>query len=192
MSGSSLPSRVPNAAPPISHPLKSDPLNSMSRWLVPVMCFAALPALAWAMWPLRSPEIPRVQAGEAVPSPDIAQVAFDADAFSTPLWVAPPAPPPPPPAPEPPPPAPEPPPPLKVQLLSILREPSGNRAMFYDPDTKKVLTLAVGDPVGESSGKRTIASISDREVEITGPRGVQTLSLRESQPITTSRPGRSR
>jgi hypothetical protein len=200
MSDSTLPSCDPNAAPLIdhsfiAHPMKSDPRTSASRWVVPALCVAALPALAWAMWPLNSPEIPRVQTGEAVPSPDIAQVAFDADAFATPLWVAPPAPPPPPPAPEAMPPVSEPPPPpLKVQLLSILREPSGNRVMFYDPDTKRVLTLAVGDLVGEVSGKRIIVSISDREVEISGPRGTQTLSLREPPPppTTPSKSGRSR
>ncbi|MBX3360293.1 MAG: hypothetical protein KF912_10415 [Phycisphaeraceae bacterium] len=201
MSGSTLASRVPSAAPLIvhsfkAHPKTSDPLTSLSRWLVPVMCIAALPALAWAMWPLRSPEIPRVKDGEAGPSLAVTQTAFDADAFATPLWVAPPAPPTPPPPTPPPesPPAPPPPAPLKVQLLSILREPSGNRAMFYDPDTKKVLTLAVGDPVGAASDKRTIASISDREVEINGPRGTQTLSLREPPPTSTtpSKSGRSR
>lgn len=199
MSDSTLPSRIPGAAPLIvhsfkAHPKTSDPLTSVSRWLVPVMCIAALPALAWAMWPLRSPEIPRVKDGEAAPSLAVTQVAFDADAFVTPLWVAPPAPPtPPPPTPMPETqPAPPPPTPLKVQLLSILREPSGNRAMFYDPDTKRVLTLAVGDPVGATSDKRTIAAISEREVEISGPRGTQTLSLRELQPTTTSKPGRSR
>lgn len=173
--------------------LKRRPLKAKTHWMVPMLCVAALPALVWAVWPLGSPEIPRVQVGEAAPSLKTVQAAFDADAFSTPLWVAPPAPPPP--APETTPPVPElPPPPLKAQLLSILREPSGNRAMFYDPDTKKVLTLAVGDPVGAASDKRTIASISEREVEIHGPRGTQTLSLREPPPppTTPSKPGRSR
>lgn len=175
--------------------LKRRPLTAKTHWLVPTLCMATLPAIVWSMWPLSSPEIPRVQVREAAPSLKVAQAAFDADAFSTPLWVAPPAPPPPPPAPEPTPPASEPPPlPLKVQLLSILREPSGNRAMFYDPDTKKVLTLAAGDPVGAASDKRTIAAISEREVEIHGPRGMQTLSLREPQPppTTPSKSGRSR
>ncbi len=175
--------------------LNRRPLKTKTHWMVPTLCMATLPVIVWATWPLSSPEIPRVQAGEAAPSLKVTRAAFDADAFATPLWVAPPAPPPPPPAPETTPPASEPPPsPLKVQLLSILREPSGNRAMFYDPDTKRVQTLAVGDPVGAASDKRTIASISDREVEINGPRGMQTLSLREPPPppTTPSKPGRSR
>ncbi len=175
--------------------LKRRPLKAKTHWMVPTLGVAGLSSIVWAVWPLGSPEIPRVQAGEAAPSLTVTRAAFDADAFATPLWVAPPAPPPPPPAPETTPPASEPPPsPLKVQLLSILREPSGNRVMFYDPDTKRVLTLAVGDLVGEVSGKRTIVSISDREVEISGPRGTQTLSLREPPPppTTTSKPGRPR
>jgi hypothetical protein len=169
------------------------PLKTTTHWTLPALGVAALPAIAWAVWPLGSPEIPRVQAGEAAPSLTVTRAAFDADAFATPLWVAPPAPPAPPSLPEPirePPP----PPPLKVQLLSILREPSGNRAMFYDPDTKRVQTLAVGDPVGAASDKHTIVSIGEREVEIRGPHGTQALSLREPPPppTTTSKPGRPR
>lgn len=175
--------------------LKRRPLKAKTYWIVPTLGVAGLPAIVWAVWPLSLPEIPRVQVREAAPSLTVTRAAFDADAFATPLWLAPPAPPPPPPAPETTPPVPElPPPPLKAQLLSILHEPSGNRAMFYDPDTKRVLTLAVGDPVGVASGKNTIASISDREVEISGPRGMQTLSLREPHPTPTtpSKPGRPR
>ncbi len=169
------------------------PHKTKTHWVLPALGVAALSAIVWAVWPLGSPEIPRLQAGEAAPSLAVTQAAFDADAFATPLWVAPPAPPAPPSPPEPirePPP----PPPLKVQLLSILLEPSGNRAMFYDPDTKMVQTLAVGDPVGAPSDKHAIVSIGEREVEIRGPHGTQALSLREPAPppTTPSKSGRSR
>lgn len=161
-----------------------------------LLALAILPTLAWALWPARDPDIPRVRHGEAPARPAVTTTSFDADAFSTPLWVAPPSPPPPPAPPEPQraPPQPPTPEPLKVQLLSIVREGGTHRAMLFDPDTKKLLTLAVGDHVGALADGRTITSIADKDVVITGtsPHTSQTLSLRDpgSSPPSTIRPRR--
>lgn len=173
--------------------------NRPGRAMTVVLGLALVPALVWAVWPLRSVTPPISHAMDAAPTSSAATVAFDSGAFTTPLWVAPPASPGPP-APEPQPAPPSPLPPLKMQLLSILREPGGNRAMLYDPDTRKIQTLAVGDHVGATSDGHAITSITDRTVEISGPRGVQTLSLRKpaapanstTPTTTTTKSGRKR
>lgn len=160
-----------------------------------LLAVAILPTLAWALWPSRDPDIPHVRAAEAADIPAATLVSFDADAFSTPIWVAPPPPPKPPELERtlPPPPPPE---PLKVQLLSIVRDGDTRRAMLFDPDTKKILTLVVGDHVGPMSGSRTITSITDKDVVITGspPNASQTLSLRDpaSSPPPTAPTGKPR
>lgn len=156
-----------------------------------ILALAILPTLAWALWPSSSPDIPSVREPESVTPSSVASVAFDADAFGTPIWVAAPAPPAPP-EPEREPPPPPPPEPLKVQLLSIVRDGDTRLAMLFDPDTRKVLTLAIGDHVGAATDKRTITSITDRDVIVTSPRGEQVFSLRDpgSSPSATTKPRR--
>lgn len=162
-----------------------------ARAITTILALAILPTLAWALWPSSSPDILRVREPESVAPSSVASVAFDADAFSTPIWVAPPAPPAPPEPEREPPPTP-PPEPLKVQLLSIVRDGDTRLAMLFDPDTRRVLTLAVGDPLGAATDERTISSITDRDVIVTSPRGEHVLSLRDpaSSPPSTPKPRR--
>jgi hypothetical protein len=156
-----------------------------------LLAVAIVPTLAWALWPSGPPDLPRVRDPETTSTAAVTPASFDADAFSTPIWVAAPLPPSPPETEResPPPPPPE---PLKVQLLSIVREGDTRRAMLFDPDTRKVVTLAVGDRVGSPADGRTIASITDKEVILSGPppHTSQTLSLRDpaTLPPSTTKP----
>lgn len=169
-----------------------EPADAPGARAVPTLfAVAIVPTLAWALWPSGSADLPRVREPETTSTAAVTPASFDADAFSTPIWVAAPLPPSPPETervPPPPPPSE----PLKVQLLSIVREGDTRRAMIFDPDTKKVLTLAVGDRVGAPADGRTIASISDKEVIVSGPppHTSQTLSLRDpaSSLPSTSKP----
>jgi hypothetical protein len=123
---------------------------------------------------VQTPEI----AAASTAMPEASRVALDVAAFNAPLWVAP-APPPAavaaaPPAP--------PPPPLRWQLLAIVREDSGYKALLYDPDTDKLLALGEGD----QSGPRHVARVTSMSVDVRDSAGVRTLALRE--PATGGRP----
>lgn len=127
---------------------------------------------AWACWPLGTlqVDVPAIAAGPAA-MPEPARVALDLSAFSAPMWVAP----------EPvqrvrAATAPPPPPPLRWQLLAIVREDAGYKALLYDPDADKVLVLTEGD----QSGSRRIARVTPTSVDIRDAAGVRTLALRES------------
>lgn len=125
----------------------------------------------WAFLPLEPAQvnIPVIAAGTTAAA-EPARLALDLTAFNAPLWVAPPppkvaeaAPPPPPPM------------PLRWQLLAIVREDSGYRALVYDPDTDKVLALGEGD----ESGPRRIARVTPTSMDVRDASGMRTLALRE-------------
>jgi hypothetical protein len=154
------------------------PLSRMSS-LRGIATLCLLASAAWAFWPLSaaSVSVPNIEittshsTAPALPPIDLA-------AFHTPLWVAPPPPPPvtiaasPPPPPPPPPPLP----PLKWQLLAIVHHGQGYRAIVYDPDSDKVLTLAEGD----ESGPRRIARVTPTSIDVRDTAGLRTLSLRDT------------
>ena len=129
---------------------------------------------AWAFFPLDPAQVetPQIAATEAL-SPATTRAALDLSAFNAPLWVTPSPPPTVIAAPAPPPPPP--PPPLRWQLLAIVREGSGYKALVYDPETDKVLSLAEGD----ESGPRRIARIASASMDVQDPSGVRTLALRD-------------
>ncbi len=149
-----------------------------ARWMSRLAGLATLAAIAlaawWALGPLASVEPIDANLAEAPSDPVSARpvhLALDTRPFSTPLWVAPPAPPPSP-KPEPPPPPPPPPPPLKLQLVAIVREPGIDGAaaiagvLLYDPDADRLLSLREGDTL---DGGRTIVKITDAEVQVREP-----------------------
>ena len=126
----------------------------------------------WAFLPLEPARVnvPEIATGTTA-APATARHALDLAAFSAPLWVAPP----PPPkvaeaAPPPPPPV-----PLRWQLLAIVREESGYKALVYDPDTDKVLALGEGD----ESGPRRVARVTPTSMDVRDASGVRTIALRE-------------
>ena len=128
----------------------------------------------WAFMPLGPAQIdvPQVRVSAAGARPP-APAALDLAAFNTPLWVAP----------APPPPAvvdapPLPPPPLKWQLLAILREDTGYRALVYDPDTGRLLVLREGDV----SGPQRVDRITATAMDVRGGDRVRTLALRDAVP----------
>ncbi len=136
---------------------------------------ALLGSCLWAFWPLGPSRLGVPEIGVAAEAPaEPASPVLDVAAFNAPLWVAPPTQPPPPPAPSvvatPPPP-----PPLKWQLLAIVREGDAYKALVYDPDADKVLTLAEGD----HAGPRRVARITPTSVDVRDGAGVRTLALRE-------------
>src|SRR5262245_14146091 len=95
----------------------STPRGSPLLRVVAVVAIAG--AAWWALKPLPEPDLSVPSIALVGPEPPrVDQIAaLDVSAFSTPLWVAPPA--------APPPPAPPPPvPPLKLQLIAIVSEPS--------------------------------------------------------------------
>lgn len=126
----------------------------------------------WAFLPLEPARVndPEIAAGTTA-APEPARLALDLAAFNAPLWVAPPpspkvadaAPPPPPPV------------PLRWQLLAIVQEDSGYKALVYDPDTDKVLALGEGD----ESGPRRVARVTPTSMDVRDASGVRTLALRE-------------
>ncbi len=138
---------------------------------------APLLALAWwAMSPLPEDAIEAAPAPENVGADhrEPVQVALDQAAFHAPLWIAPPAvnevtvksdPPPPPP----------PPPPLKLQILAIVRDSEGDRALLYDPDTDKPIWVKGGQAIGV----RTVEHVTAGTVEIREGTHLTTLALRD-------------
>jgi hypothetical protein len=141
------------------------------RGVLPVV-IAGGAVVALSIWALRP--LPRIDVGEPEPAravpeqPAPPQLALDLAAFRAPLWVAPP--PPPPPAPTI---AAAPPPPLKLQLVAVLREPEGYRAVLYDPDADKLIFASEG----QALGTRTIETVTRSDVKIRTGQALQTLSL---------------
>jgi hypothetical protein len=145
-----------------------------------VLAAAAIGVSAW--WAFK----PLAEADLAIPSfelvgPEGSRVelsALDVSAFSAPLWVAPPAPPP---APAPPPPPPS----LKLQLIAIVREGGADgeqgatsAALFYDPDSDRLVTLRAGDRIAG----RTIERVTSASVELREGAATRTLVLADSGP----------
>jgi hypothetical protein len=138
-----------------------------------IMCIAACGL--WAFMPLgpanvNVPEVGVTAAAGTGPT----RSSLDLAAFNAPLWVAP-APPSPvvveaPPAP---------PPPLKWQLLAIVREDAGYRALVYDPDADRLLVLREGDESGSQRVEHVTATTLDVRDGGVGGAGVRTLALRE-------------
>lgn len=138
-----------------------------------LVCIAACGV--WAFMPLgpaqvEVPQISPAAAAAGQPTP----AALDLAAFNAPLWVAPAAPSPPPPAVAEAPP----PPPLKWQLLAIVREDMGYRALVYDPDSDRLLVLREGDETGPRRVERVTATTLDVRNE--GGVSVRSLALREA------------
>lgn len=131
----------------------------------------------WAFAPLQPAQVeaPALTAVEVEHAP-LSQAPLDLAAFNVPLWVVPAAPPVA--AAEPTPPPPPPPPPIRWQLLAIVREDSGYKALVYDPDTDKVLSLGRGD----QSGPRRVVRVAATSVDVQDRAGVRTLALREPAP----------
>ena len=148
----------------------------------PVITVAALGALAWwALAPL-PPVADDPSAIEPRPSePSSAagppRLALDLAAFHAPLWVAPPAPP------APPQPAPKektspPLPPLRLQILAIVTDSGGRRALLYDPETDKPIWVCAGQPVGT----RTVEAVTAEGVDLREGTLLRTLALRTDAP----------
>jgi len=151
---------------------------SFSSWLVtaPVLGAAAACA-AWALWPLRPPpELTWDSMTDAPQGEGAGQVTetvvLDTTAFAAPLWIAPPPPPPKPAPPAPPPP----PPPLRLQLVGIVVEEGGPRAVLYDPDTDVLHIVASGEAVGSC----VVESVSKAEVTLRQGDRLRTLALRDA------------
>lgn len=125
----------------------------------------------FAILPARVRPLPDVVSGSATTPPPAARPPIEPVSFSSSLWAV--KPPPPPAratAPAPPPP---PPPPLKLQLLGILTEQDGPRAVLFDPESEKASVLAKG----QSIAGRTVESIDASSVSFRSPAGHQRLSL---------------
>src|SRR6185503_5326007 len=111
-----------------------------------------LAAALWALAPLDSPDLTvpdcttpataTLQTGAKV-----AVASLDISAFRAPLWVAPSAPPPPAPAAPPPPPRP----PFRLQLLAVFRDNGLDRALFYDPDRDRLVSVAEGQTIADAA-----------------------------------------
>jgi phosphomannomutase len=69
-----------------------------------------------------------------------------------------------------------PPPPLRWQLLAILREDTGYRALVYDPDADRLIVLKEGD----ESGPQRVERVTATTLNVRGGAGVRTLALREA------------
>lgn len=148
-----------------------------SRLVTAPVLGAAAACAAWALWPLRPP--PELTQGVAVEesqaeraAPGSETVALDTTAFAAPLWIAPPPPPPKPAPPAPPPP----PPPLRLQLVGIVVEEGGPRAVLYDPDTDVLHIVASGEAVGSC----VVESVSKAEVTLRQGDRLRTLALRDA------------
>jgi len=130
-----------------------------------------LVGLVWALLPASTPrtDVPSLEVAGQGPR-ETKLPPLDAKAFDTPVWTIAAAPqPPPPPAPPPPPP-----PPLKLQLIGILKEDQGYKAVLYDPDTNKLFVVATG---GEALG-HTIDRVAADAVTIKDGALVRTLALK--------------
>lgn len=132
----------------------------MSRVRVMLGLTVLTAAAAWALWPLPDGEPVRLDADVHQAAP-LTTVAFDRSAFSTPLWVAPPALPPEP-VPERSPPPPEPP---RLQLLAIQGE--GARAVMYDEAQDRVLSVGVGDAIAGC----TVTLVTSEQVQLQNASG---------------------
>ncbi len=141
------------------------------------VCAAAVIAAAlWALLvpsqrPIEAPDFAALApAGEPPPRP-LAVAAFDTPVWTIPQVVtaAPPSLPPPPP----------PPPPLKVQLIGIIKEEVGYKAVLYDPDTNKVRVVAAGEEV---QGRR-VARVAADMMTIGQGATLQTLALKTSNGV---------
>jgi hypothetical protein len=157
-------------------------MSPRSALTVLVGAGAVLGTGLWALAPLTDPaglSAPTEGIGldAAPPAPD-APVALDLTAFGAPLWLAPP---PPPPKPAPKPPAP-PPPPLRLQLVGIVVEAGGAKAVLYDPDTDVLHIVAAGAAVGTCAVETVTASA----VTLRDGAGVRTLALRDDAPEGTA------
>lgn len=148
-----------------------------SRLVTAPVLGAAAACAAWALWPLRPP--PELTQGVAVEesqaeraAPGSETVALDTTAFAAPLWIAPPPPPPKPASPAPPPP----PPPLRLQLVGIVVEEGGPRAVLYDPDADVLHIVASGEAVGSC----VVESVSKAEVTLRQGDRLRTLALRDA------------
>ena len=148
---------------------------SARRLLVAFMVSACF---TWAIWPIRPSSIaaiPTFNTSTGAPA-DSVPGSLNLTGFGAPLWFAPP----PPVLPQPPvvaAPLP-PPPPLRWQLLAIVGERSGFRALIYDPDSDKLFELGEGD----TAGSRSIGRVTETSVEVREVAGLRTLALRESKP----------
>ncbi len=138
----------------------------------------------WALWPIRpavfapldAAPIPDSTSAGAVPTPTLDLAAFDRPVFTIaapPELPKPAAAPPPPPLP----------PPLKLQLLAIEKLGDGFRAVLYDPDADKVVTVASGNTVAG----RTVARVAAEGVVLSLGSLEQPLLLRADRPIDSSR-----
>jgi hypothetical protein len=161
-------------------------VSSAGRAMAVLVGLGAVAAAAvWAFSPLETPDLAPPPAAAPAEAPAAGPVAaLDLSAFRAPLWIAPPPPPPPVVAvrePEPPPP-----PPLKLQLLAIVREGDGSyRALVYDPDTDRLMTLAEGEKLG---ARTTVETVTAGEVRLRdGGRGLRTLALCDDQKVGVTR-----
>jgi hypothetical protein len=135
-------------------------------------------AAAWAFWPLGPTRVPVPEIHQGSPT----QVAFtplDEAAFRLPLWVAPP----PPPIEEPP--AKEPtPPPFRLQLLALVPEGEGWKALFYDPEKDKIVSAREGESLAGATVSRIVPTGRETRVVVTdGKARSRTLALREPPPV---------
>ncbi len=191
-------------------PAEPDPL-ARSRRRTRVLALGAsamvLAALAWSLWPVSRTPLPGATSrsssqGSRLAAPrspsssplPIAHSPSPSSPFSAPLWVDPPKPiiakaePPPPP------------PPLRLQLLAIVSPISPTpsnagsapeegvlRAVLYDQDADKLITVAVGDAVGA----RSISAIDADGVTIRLASGTQRLDLQRATMPQRGAQGRS-
>lgn len=152
----------------------SDPLQQSRRRtkLVALGCGAAvLAGSGWVLLPARvlTIEVPSL-ALSAASQEEVKVTPLDAKAFDTPVWTIAAAPQPP----APPPPPPPPPPPLKLQLIGILKEDQGYKAVLYDPDTNKLFVKATGE---EALGHK-IDRVAADAITIKDGTLVRTLALK--------------
>jgi hypothetical protein len=127
----------------------------------------------WALWPpdrLTIEPIPDPAEITETALPEPAMKGLNLAAFSTPLWVAAPTPPP-----EPAPAAPLL--PLRLQLVAIVQGATGLRAILFDPDTDRLYALAQGQAVGSG----TIEEVTEHGVEIHDAVGTRTLALHKDE-----------
>jgi hypothetical protein len=174
----SIPTSTPTSSPTPPAPARKiagNPGVRQGRRIIGrvLACVSIAACGVWAFMPLgrAQVDVPRISPSAAAAGQP-AQVALDLAAFNAPVWVAPAAPSPPPPAlAEAPPP-----PPLKWQLLAIVREDTGDRALVYDPDSDRLLVLREGD----ESGPRRVERVTATTLDVRGGVGVRTIALRDA------------
>jgi hypothetical protein len=158
--------------------------KARTRALTATAVGAACVCAAWAVWPLsrqailpfERPAPPSESSAPHLEAPPLNLAAFDAPLWREPVLAA--AEPVPPSAPPPPPP----PPPLKLQLLGIVGEPSGDtityRAALYDPDSDRIIVVTSGDTVAG----RTVTTVEAGSVALALGTTTHTLLLRPDRP----------